>query len=175
MVEQLADMLPDFSGASTHTRCFLHTTNLVAKALMKEFDAKPKKRGEDGAAAAMDDDEDLSADEARLVKELEELSEGIELEDLVTTMGQGLTDDERNVDVDGLIDEIELLSDKERQELLKSIRPIKLALTKVGSGNGLRTLSSTDFWHVDRSANSHSSSSILLLSCCQPGRRPFER
>ncbi|KAF9219300.1 hypothetical protein BS17DRAFT_639811, partial [Gyrodon lividus] len=38
MVEQLGDMLPDFSGASAHTWCFLHSTNLVAKALIREFD-----------------------------------------------------------------------------------------------------------------------------------------
>jgi hypothetical protein len=66
MVEELGAMLPDFGGASAHTRCFLHTTNLVVKALIKVFDAKPRKRSEGGEAAGMyeDEDEDLSADEA---------------------------------------------------------------------------------------------------------------
>ncbi|KIK95452.1 hypothetical protein PAXRUDRAFT_42709, partial [Paxillus rubicundulus Ve08.2h10] len=52
-------------------------------------------------------------------------------EDLVTVLEQDLTDDEKNGDIDGLVDEIELLSDRECQELLKSIRPIKLALVKI--------------------------------------------
>ena len=42
MVEKLGNML-DFGGVSTHTRCFLHTTNLVAKALIREFDVKSTK------------------------------------------------------------------------------------------------------------------------------------
>ncbi|KAF9219130.1 hypothetical protein BS17DRAFT_662235, partial [Gyrodon lividus] len=38
MVEKLGDTLLDFGGASTHVWCFLHTTNLVAKALIRVFD-----------------------------------------------------------------------------------------------------------------------------------------
>ncbi|KIK93290.1 hypothetical protein PAXRUDRAFT_12753 [Paxillus rubicundulus Ve08.2h10] len=79
----------------------------------------------------MDDDEDLSADEAQLVKELEELSEGIKYEDLVSIMEQDLTDNEINDDTDGLVDKLELLSNREREELLKTIRPIKLVLMKI--------------------------------------------
>ena len=59
MIEQLGNMLPDFGGASTHTWCFLHTTNLVVKALIKVFDAKPKKHIEviEGAEILGDDNE----------------------------------------------------------------------------------------------------------------------
>ncbi|KAG2744250.1 hypothetical protein P692DRAFT_201667543, partial [Suillus brevipes Sb2] len=38
MVENLAEALPSFPGRAIHTRCFLHTINLVAKSLLKEFD-----------------------------------------------------------------------------------------------------------------------------------------
>ncbi|KAF9222117.1 hypothetical protein BS17DRAFT_649909, partial [Gyrodon lividus] len=38
MVEKLGNTLLDFGGASTHARCFLHTTNLMAKALIRVFD-----------------------------------------------------------------------------------------------------------------------------------------
>ena len=135
MIKQLGDMLPDFGGASTHARCFLHTTNLVAKALIKVFDVKPKKHIEviEGAEISGDDDElnAESEDEARLVRELQELSKDIEHEDFVTLMERNLTDEEKNDDVDSFVDEIELLTDSEHQELLRSIRPIRLALVKV--------------------------------------------
>ena len=74
MIEHLANMLLDFGGVSTHTRCFLYTTNLVAKALIKEFDAKPKRHGDIGEeVGTMNDTEVFSTDEAQLVRELEEL------------------------------------------------------------------------------------------------------
>ena len=31
---------PDYGGPSRHARCFLHTTNLVAKSLLRAFDVK---------------------------------------------------------------------------------------------------------------------------------------
>ncbi|KAJ8585005.1 hypothetical protein M405DRAFT_691539, partial [Rhizopogon salebrosus TDB-379] len=37
MVRELSDKVPAFRGAMTHTRCFLHTVNLVAKSLIREF------------------------------------------------------------------------------------------------------------------------------------------
>lgn len=139
MVEELGDMLLDFVRASTHMRCFLHTTNLMAKALIKEFDVKPKRRSEiKEGVETTDDNKELSANEAKLAMELEELSEGIEHEDFVTLIEQDLTDEEKNNnddglvnDDDGLVNDIELLSDRERQDLLKSIEPIRLALVKV--------------------------------------------
>ncbi|KAG1760963.1 hypothetical protein EDD22DRAFT_764634, partial [Suillus occidentalis] len=38
MLDKLEVNLPDFSGTAAHMRCFLHTVNLVAKLLIKEFD-----------------------------------------------------------------------------------------------------------------------------------------
>ncbi|KAG1841472.1 hypothetical protein C8R48DRAFT_620147 [Suillus tomentosus] len=34
MICELSSKLPEFSRAATHTRCFLHTVNLVAKLLI---------------------------------------------------------------------------------------------------------------------------------------------
>ncbi|KAG2756745.1 hypothetical protein P692DRAFT_20714526, partial [Suillus brevipes Sb2] len=34
MIEELHETLPDFGGTASHTRCFLHTVNLVAKSLL---------------------------------------------------------------------------------------------------------------------------------------------
>ncbi|KAG2085760.1 uncharacterized protein F5147DRAFT_527213, partial [Suillus discolor] len=38
MVDKLVMLVPKFTGEASHTRCFLHTMNLVAKSLICEFD-----------------------------------------------------------------------------------------------------------------------------------------
>ncbi|KAF9223265.1 hypothetical protein BS17DRAFT_767172 [Gyrodon lividus] len=102
MVEKLGEML-NFSGASMHTQCFLHTTNLVVKVLLREFDVKSKGQSKDGEVVA---DEDLSVNEVRLVRELDKLSQDIEYEDAVTMTERDLTDKEQNDDTDGLVNKI---------------------------------------------------------------------
>ena len=42
MVSELEKMLPEFPGEAARTRCFAHVVNLVAKSVIKQFDA-PKK------------------------------------------------------------------------------------------------------------------------------------
>ncbi|KAG2344983.1 hypothetical protein BDR05DRAFT_881316, partial [Suillus weaverae] len=42
MLDDLEANLPDFSGTAAHTCCFLHTVNLVAKLLLREFDVLKK-------------------------------------------------------------------------------------------------------------------------------------
>lgn len=155
MIEQLSNNLLDFGRAEAHTWCFLYTTNLVAKALIKVFDGRLKKWSEE---AGMDDKGNLSAKEAQLVSKLEALSEGIEIEDQVAILEQDITDNEKINDIEGLSDEVELLNDREHQELLRNIRPIKLALMKVR--NNVHTLCITNSWPASRSTNLHSSSSI---------------
>ncbi|KAG2345885.1 hypothetical protein BDR05DRAFT_832638, partial [Suillus weaverae] len=38
MIHELSSKVLEFGGATTHTRYFLHTVNLVAKSLIQEFD-----------------------------------------------------------------------------------------------------------------------------------------
>jgi hypothetical protein len=104
MVRELSMMIPTFGGTASHTRCFLHTVNLVAKSLIREFDVN-KKEGEEALA-----------DDAELI----ELSEEID--------GDASADCD---DDEGWVDEVELLEDDERDALEKDIRPVKLALVKV--------------------------------------------
>jgi len=42
MVRKLSIKVPAFGGLATHTWCFLHTVNLVAKSLIREFNVKKK-------------------------------------------------------------------------------------------------------------------------------------
>ncbi|KAG1855366.1 hypothetical protein DFJ58DRAFT_727569 [Suillus subalutaceus] len=74
ILEEMTITLSNFSGMAAHTRCFLHTINLVAKSLLQQFDA-PKSHdhkkhvlnvdGEDsedeGGEADIDDD-DINGD-----------------------------------------------------------------------------------------------------------------
>lgn len=113
MVEALSDKVPAFGGVTSHTRCFLHTVNLVAKSLIREFDIK--KRDADQALAGSEDDE------------LDGLNKADEDEDEEDDSSADLVDDNES----GWVDEVELLPNDERDALERDIRPVKLALVKV--------------------------------------------
>lgn len=121
MLDELEANLPDFGGTAAHTRCFLHTVNLVAKSLIKEFDVSKKDK------EALQTDEDATSDEdEHLAQELADLSREAEVE--------GHDDaplDEQADNVEGLVDEMALLTEGEHNKLQRSIRPVKLVLVKV--------------------------------------------
>ena len=61
MVDVLEESLPVFSGRDSRVRCFAHTTNLVAKRILKVFDAKSVEQSAQehelfGVAQAIEDD-----------------------------------------------------------------------------------------------------------------------
>jgi hypothetical protein len=119
MIDNLDDSLTEFSSLN-RTRCFAHILNLVAKALLKQFDVKTEPAT------------DLNVDERSLL----ENATDIETEEL--TMPQEPDDDEEDaidVDIDdddaGWVGEIEALTPEERIDLDESIRPVKRTLVKV--------------------------------------------
>jgi hypothetical protein len=119
MITEIAgDLLPDFLQVN-RTRCFLHIINLVAKTLLKQFDV-PKK------------DADKVLDEAE--RALRELAQDIDLEEMMTRInnaGDGSDGDEDD-DIEGWVDEMELLSNDEREDLSEKIGPVRLVLAKAG-------------------------------------------
>jgi hypothetical protein len=120
MIDELVDLLPNFPGQANRCRCFLHIVNLVAKTLLKQFDV-PKK--------------DISAALDAAEKELLELAEGIDIEEM-TTRVENPTDRADDDDVDGWQDETESLSTEEREELRKNTQPVRLVLVKVSALTG---------------------------------------
>jgi hypothetical protein len=117
MIDELVDLLPRFPGQANRCRCFLHIVNLIAKTLLKQFDV-PKK----GVDAALDEAE----------QQLLELAAGIDLEEMVTVAENGLGGDSEDKDnMEGWVDEIELLSAEESEELRERIQPVRLVLVKV--------------------------------------------
>lgn len=129
MIRELEFELDGYGGEAGHARCFLHTTNLVAKSLLRAFEVKKGFRFEER-------EDELTADEERLSREIRELSSGGDDDDEVEGVlpvdveagPDEATDDD---DTEGLEDEAATLSHTERKELQRCIRPVQLALAKV--------------------------------------------
>jgi hypothetical protein len=125
MINHLGTILESFPGAANRTRCFAHILNLVARCIMRQFDASKKSRNgrgsdhkSDSLAEVLDDtdddlDDDSENDEGDRDEEHEEAGEeGIEVIDELLDGREGMSQDEI-----GAFDE--------------SIKPVRLVLTKV--------------------------------------------
>ena len=118
MMENLDDLLSGFSSLN-HTRCFAHILNLVAKALLKQFDVK----SDDS------DRNDLNEDERSLL----EMAGNIETKELTREQEDDGEDEPESDDDDddGWVDDVDTLTPEERMSLADSIRPVKKTLVKV--------------------------------------------
>jgi hypothetical protein len=118
MIDEIPNIIETFSGDENQARCFNHVVALVAKSTVRQFDV-PKGL----ANAALDEAE----------RELQELAEGIDIEDKQTQDEWEGPDDEggEGDDVEGWVDEVACLSVADRVELEENIKPVKLVLVKV--------------------------------------------
>lgn len=124
----LKRLCPHFRGEAARVRCFCHVVNLVAKALLKLFDPPPKKKNSTNSTDYSD-----SAVLDEIDQALRDLEAELDEEDGVVMAEQGAGGEMLAVDnIEGLVDETEEMSDEERSELRKTVRPVRLALTKVG-------------------------------------------
>ena len=98
---------------ASHTCCFLHTTNLIAKSLIHVFDVWKKSKTLENVAG---NDDQLAT----------ELTEGLDEDE---QPGGGLDGD----NIEGLIDLTEDMEPAERVAHEKNIQPVKLVLAKVRS------------------------------------------
>ena len=116
MIDKLADLLENFPGDPNRARCFNHVIALVAQKMTRQFDV-PK----GGVDAALDEAE----------KELRNLAEGIDIEEMLTKSMQDADEDEDDEEnEDGTEDE---MSAEDRTVLDASMRPLRLVLVKVCS------------------------------------------
>lgn len=116
MIAALGRILDDYPGDPNRARCFNHVIALLAKRMTRQFDVA---KGE--ADAALDEAE----------KELGNLAEEIDIEEMLTQANQ---DEDEDVDNDDDDDDMEDdLSPADRKELDASTRPVKLVLVKVSS------------------------------------------
>lgn len=115
MINHLSEIVDDFPGLANQTRCFSHTLNLSAKAILKQFDVPKAKSGE-------------VLDEA--VQALAELAEDLDLE-------ERMEQETREIEEDGGDDQPlhpwenfrEGLADDEIRELDESVQPVMRPLT----------------------------------------------
>lgn len=107
MVTELADLLDDFPGEVHQTRCFMHILNLVAKSIIKQFDAPKARAGEMLNDAA---------------KELAALAVDLDIKEQLSRenlSGDGEDDADEEDNVDGWIDDHDGLSSNEREAWMK--------------------------------------------------------
>jgi hypothetical protein len=111
MIQHLSNLIESFPGAANQTRCFAHILNLVAKSILHQFEG-PK----------VTNDVDKSMDDAAKA-----VSESDELDDEDGDVSDDVDDDNE----DGLPDEREKMTEEALVRLEKSVKPIRLLLTKV--------------------------------------------
>jgi hypothetical protein len=114
MTEEIKDQLEEFSQVS-HIQCFLHIMNLVAKSLLRQFDAKKK-------TPADEDDE--------TEREIEQLADGAEYEEEVARLVDEDEDDAED-DNDIILDINEIVPEGQRAQFHTDVRPMRLVLAKV--------------------------------------------
>ena len=127
MIDHLAVLVDTFPGAANQMRCFAHILNLVAKRVLRQFEALKKGKSVDDAAA-----KELAAvvDEISLNKD-EEASDGGSDDDgdECDDVDDDVVDDDEEGVQDDELSEDELMSVKE------NVKPIRLVLTKVSKFN----------------------------------------
>ncbi|PIL28879.1 hypothetical protein GSI_08925 [Ganoderma sinense ZZ0214-1] len=130
MVDHLARILAAFEGEYHHTRCFAHVTQLVARGFVGQFEVKGVK-GEDVDGLVDDDVHALLKlaenmdEEEREAKRIREREHGGDKE-----LEEGW-DDSVEEDDEEWVSEVASLTDEEREEYEKQIRPVKMALVKL--------------------------------------------
>ena len=129
MVEHLATLIDTFPGATNQIRCFAHILNLVAKSVLRQFEA-PKTKGGDKVMG------EAARELAAVFNELDDEDEAEGSESGGNKAGSGNDDeleDDNMVDddEDGLPDEQDGMEEEELETLEDSVKPIRHVLTKV--------------------------------------------
>jgi hypothetical protein len=127
MIEHLAVLIDTFPGAANQTRCFAHILNLVAKSVLRQFEA-PKAKNKKAVDEAV-------KELATIFDELDDEAAEIESEKVDGDGSDDVEDDVVDDNDDGLPDEQDELSEDELLSLAKSVEPIRLMLTKVNPIN----------------------------------------
>jgi len=123
MIDHLATLIDTFPGAANQTRCFTHILNLVAKTVLRQFEA-PKTKGGDVL-------DDAAKELAAIFDDLEDEDEDGPSNTNDAGDDSGESDDYEDDDDDGLVDERGGMSEEELASLEESVKPIQLMLTKV--------------------------------------------
>src|SRR5271156_4339023 len=124
MIEHLSVLISNFPGAANQTRCFTHILNLVARSILRQFEA-PKKKGANH-----------SEDFGRSAEVLAELTKELDLDE-PENFANEFGDEENELNLadenndNGLGDKYNGMTEEEVANLQASLVPVRLMLTKV--------------------------------------------
>lgn len=124
MISTLQGLAPGHLSETNRVRCFAHVLSLVAKSLIRQFEARAR-----GDQAAVEEEE----------RELQELVADFDMDELAAQMQSFASldasdrtpgvDDDPDDEVDPMAD----LDDEERERFEREVRPMKLVLAKVSN------------------------------------------
>lgn len=145
MINRLATALKPFLGPANRTRCFAHILNLIAKCIMKQFDA-PKKAKQKGKNSELDIEAELELDD------LEDGLEGLDSDQDEENKDRGKNDGhDEDVDDEEVVDGLEGLTDAEIDELEQSVKPVRHVLAKVSLLSKQLKKNNNDFFLASKS------------------------
>ena len=124
MIRELAELVPGFEGEVSHTRCFLHVINLVAKSLIHQFDTRGGQTDVDGEQQEHTDEPEVPEDSPSEAAATDESDD----EDAATDND------------DGFVDEVEKMDEAEKELHECLIKPVKVVLVKVSIVVRVQTL-----------------------------------
>ena len=125
MVSELDDQIDDYSEVN-QIRCFLHIVNLIAKAMLRQFDVSKRNKQGDNVDNVDNEWEEMLRELALDIEEEEQLTQ---------TFGNGVTQDDTKDDIvtDADLDNAFNMSAEELADLQTEIRPVMLLLVKVST------------------------------------------
>jgi hypothetical protein len=115
MIQALGELINMFSGEARRTCCFEHIVNLIAKSIIQQFDVPKTKKEE-----ALD----------KAAQELMVLAGDLDKEECVTRDSPEVGDDD-NININGWVDKLGKMSEREQERLNKDIQPVQWMLVKV--------------------------------------------
>lgn len=124
MTNILGERVESFEGDLGRVRCFAHVINLVVKTLLRQFDVPKAKTTLD----VDEEDEELYELAEEDEEDGENEGEGDLGEDGDFALPNGA---EGGDDAEGWVDEMAAMTDDERIEFERKVRPVRLCLTKV--------------------------------------------
>jgi hypothetical protein len=117
MILQLEELIDEFKGEESQTRCFTHILNLIAKSVIRQFDvpkAQADKVFDEVTTALMELAGNIDAKE-------QEMAESRDDSD----------DDEEDENLEGWVDERVTMTVEQLAALDKAVQPVRLMLIKV--------------------------------------------
>jgi len=118
MIRHLGQLIGEFKGRESQTRCFAHILNLIAKSIIRQFDvprAQVNKVFDEATAALVELAGDIDVEEQDAVERGDDDSD----------------DDEEDENTEGWANERDTMTEEQLTELDESVHPVRLMLVKV--------------------------------------------